>query len=419
MSIFDTWPARPAEHHRLCVYGALVAVRGVLRPATDPGGYLSAYWEELDAVPEARDRAAWRAGLRRFEQRATAHLPLVGLRELVGADGVDLLCVAALSEQDARFGDLFAGLQEDAGRRRPTAALLGAMTGSGSERVLRELLAGGVLVAEDADAPEPDRTLRGAPGIWALARGDDPGLPWWRLRAPLDPEALIAGGELLEQLSRLPAALAVAPSLTAVVRGPATTGRRSLLRALAHRLGLRVAEVDATALEDGRRRHLAALAALSGALPVCVFDPRPGETIELPDLAPYQGPLGVVMPEHGGLDGPRARGATTLTTSLPDRAQRAAHWRAAGLPEPVAIGRCEQPAFSTAGQQDRPSLTTLLPGAIGHLAILSTSFLRKPLTTLSLSRFGLRSGVVSTAATKGCLPAAPRPRLPPDRSPPR
>src|SRR3712207_3956189 len=87
--------------------------------------------------------------------------------------------------------------------------------------------------------------------------------------------------------------------------------------------------------------------------------------------------------------------------------------RAARLPEPVTIGRCEQPAFSTTGQQDRPSLTISLPDAKSRLASLSTSFLRKPLTTLSLSRFGLRSGVVSTAATKGCLPAAPRPRLPP------
>ena len=42
-----------------------------------------------------------------------------------------------------------------------------------------------------------------------------------------------------------------------------------------------------------------------------------------------------------------------------------------------------------------------------------------PLTRLSLIRTGLPSGVVSTAATNGVLPAAPRPRLPPVRSPPR
>src|SRR5689334_5482217 len=92
---------------------------------------------------------------------------------------------------------------------------------------------------------------------------------------------------------------------------------------------------------------------------------------------------------------------------------------AARLPEPVTIGRCEQPAFSTAGQQDRPSLTTSVPGAKSRLASFSTSLLRKPLTTLNRSRLGLRSAVVSTAATIGVLPAAPRPRLPPGRSPPR
>src|ERR671927_1126528 len=92
---------------------------------------------------------------------------------------------------------------------------------------------------------------------------------------------------------------------------------------------------------------------------------------------------------------------------------------AARLPDPVTIGKCSQPAFSTAGQQDRPSLTTVVPGAKSRFAILSTSFLRKPLTTLNRKRLGLRSGVVSTAATIGVLPAAPRPRLPPGRSPPR
>src|ERR671916_107320 len=72
--------------------------------------------------------------------------------------------------------------------------------------------------------------------------------------------------------------------------------------------------------------------------------------------------------------------------------------RAACLPEPVTIGRCEQPAFSTAGQQDRPSLTISLPGARWHLASLSISFLRKPLTTLSRSRLGRRSGFSASRA---------------------
>src|SRR5919199_3001872 len=92
---------------------------------------------------------------------------------------------------------------------------------------------------------------------------------------------------------------------------------------------------------------------------------------------------------------------------------------AARLPEPVTIGRCEHPAFSTAGQQDSPSLTTVLPGSIVALASFSTSRLRKPFTTVRRSRLGFLPAVGSTAATSGVLPAAPRPRLPPWRSPPR
>src|SRR3954451_17907948 len=67
---------------------------------------------------------------------------------------------------------------------------------------------------------------------------------------------------------------------------------------------------------------------------------------------------------------------------------------AALLPAPVAIGRCEHPAFPTAGQQDRPSLTTVAPGSIAALASFSTSRLRKPLTTVRRSRLGLLSAVV-------------------------
>src|SRR3954451_5515012 len=99
--------------------------------------------------------------------------------------------------------------------------------------------------------------------------------------------------------------------------------------------------------------------------------------------------------------------------------QRSGVRLAAFLPEPVTIGRCEQPALSAAGQQDRPSLTPSPPAAKPPFPSLSTSFLRKPFTTLSRSRLGRLSGVVSTAATIGVLPAAPRPRLPPGRSPPR
>src|SRR6476620_885092 len=94
------------------------------------------------------------------------------------------------------------------------------------------------------------------------------------------------------------------------------------------------------------------------------------------------------------------------------------HLAACG-PLPVIIGKWLQPACSTAVQQDSPSVTTLLPAAKSRLASSSISFLRKPLTTVSRKRLGLRSDVGSTAATNDVFPDAPRPRLPPWRAPPR
>ena len=52
-------------------------------------------------------------------------------------------------------------------------------------------------------------------------------------------------------------------------------------------------------------------------------------------------------------------------------------------------------------------MTTLLPAAKSRLASVAISFFLKPLTTVSRSRRGLRSAVVSTAATNGVLPRAP------------
>ena len=64
--------------------------------------------------------------------------------------------------------------------------------------------------------------------------------------------------------------------------------------------------------------------------------------------------------------------------------------------EPVTIGKGRS-RLHDRRQQDRPSVTTLLPAARSRLASARISFLRKPLTTLSRSRRGLRSAVVSTA----------------------
>src|SRR5512133_905732 len=93
--------------------------------------------------------------------------------------------------------------------------------------------------------------------------------------------------------------------------------------------------------------------------------------------------------------------------------------RTALRPEPVRIGWWVQPAVVTPRKHDKPSLTTVQLASGLRLAKASISVRRKPRTRRSLRRTGRPPAVVSTLPTIGVLPAAPRPRLPPDRSPPR
>jgi hypothetical protein len=61
-------------------------------------------------------------------------------------------------------------------------------------------------------------------------------------------------------------------------------------------------------------------------MPVLVFDPAPGETVTLPRLSAYEGPMGVVLGPQGGLDGPGAEAAVTLTLEMPGTAERRQLW---------------------------------------------------------------------------------------------
>ena len=97
---------------------------------------------------------------------------------------------------------------------------------------------------------------------------------------------------------------------------------------------------------------------------------------------------------------------------------KAGVWAALG-PEPVLMTSCEQPASVTLVKQCRPSVTTAQSGPRLRLAKAEIEAPLKPVTRHSFRRTGLPSDVVSTAATNGVLPGAPRPRLPPLRWPPR
>src|ERR1700722_18705185 len=93
--------------------------------------------------------------------------------------------------------------------------------------------------------------------------------------------------------------------------------------------------------------------------------------------------------------------------------------RAAFGPDPVLTTWCAHPASATLAKHCRPSLTTERLGSRLRLANPAIEVAQKLVTLRSFRRIGFPSVVVSTAATNGVLPGAPRPRFPPERSPPR
>ena len=200
---------------------------------------------------------------------------------------------------------------------------------------------------------------------------------WARYRPPaalLDTAALILPDRVKAQVSELPPLLRSGETRALVLRGPRHNGRHTVLGAVARTLGRGVLEIAGMAKgDDDRWRHAGLLAVGLNALPVLEFDLAPGETIDLPTLGAYDGPLGVVLGKQGGLSGPGAERALTLTIDLPDACHRREHWRSS-LPceptsdlEPIAdrfrltagnIRRAAALARSYAVLSGRPSVAT-------------------------------------------------------------
>jgi hypothetical protein len=305
----------PANHFRLHVYAAIARLRERLPAPDDANGlaFLRGYYDELDAGTPSWER------LREWE-RGAPHLPLRALRESLELDAValTLLFTIGLVEEDARFGSLFEALNGLPGEPRPTLGLLATWTDDDAARdALHGLLANGIVAAANGDAPRPRWALEVPPVLWDAMRGRTPRGYVGPDRLP-DASQLVLPAELAAALARLPALLDGEEPRPLLVRGPRAGGRRTLVGAVARALGrglLPLDEVDARA---------GPLATLLHALPVVELDPAPGETVDLPRLAGYGGPLAAIAGRRGGV---RAERAVTVTLGLPDPELRAVHWR--------------------------------------------------------------------------------------------
>ena len=322
----------PESHFKLHWFAAMLRLRGLLpTPDNENGlGFLNGYYEELDAFgfqtsgPSAEAR--WERLLAAWENSFGGHLPLRALRESCALDGLamTLLFTAGLVEEDVRFGQLFEVLNQVPGEWRPTFGLLTMVTDDESARqALLALLAAGLLVPGNVDAPRARWTLQVPTVLWDSMRGGDAPAIEWARHVPVEalprPDELVLETDTRNALGHLPRLLAGGRQGLVVVRGPRGGGRRTLLRAAARSLGRGVLE-----LNERAGSAAGPLATLLNALPVVELKPSPGETVAVPKLSSYSGPIGVVAPLRGGVEG----GDDTITfrVGVPDIACRAALW---------------------------------------------------------------------------------------------
>jgi len=340
-----------SKHFALYIYAAVLELLARLtrecgEAAFERWPFLAGYNNELVAHglagrATADAPASWRGTIETWERGVAEQLPLRALRErlALGHEGLVLLMIAAIVDEDPRFVSVFEHLQGD-GRVRPAASLLrcwydGREAADEGRAAVRRLLASGLLAPTGSaglDAPVHVPTA-----IADSMRGHTPVEPIAGLRyVPIDRlvslERFIASGDLRVRASRLAALLRTGDVPAVVIRGPDGSGRRTLAGAIARemrRAALHVDASDATGRrDDGCWRLLGTLSALTAALPIVSFDVSPGEAATLPAAAGLS-PIVFILGRHGGISGALASSAVTVTLEMPGESERAEHWRSA------------------------------------------------------------------------------------------
>ncbi|MCX7792201.1 MAG: ATP-binding protein [Chloroflexaceae bacterium] len=306
-------------------------------------GYLAAAEAHGAILPLTEESlAAWQDRITGWETRASVHLPLRALAREAGLDPTALLLLisAGLVEEDARFGAIFEVLHGAPGQRRPTLGLLsgwlGGTPGLGDVRAaLRGLVGAGLLQVPNPDAPAAEWVLHPPGLLWECLQGAPVATltPWARFMPLADLaglDTLILAPDLADEVQRLPELLASGTLPAIAIRGPLYSGRRTLAGALARAIGRGLLVIEGLEHPDDTRWRLAGpLAAALGALPVIVADPAPGESLTVPALSAYGGPVAVIAGPAGGLRGPAIERGLGLSLGMPGPELRLAHWRAA------------------------------------------------------------------------------------------
>lgn len=315
-------------------YPFLAAYRQMLaahQPADLDGADTWRWWEA--------QAAAWLAA----DEARTVPLGLIARGLDLAQPDLRVLLAAGLVEEDIRFGALFAALQEPLTARRPCVGLLGwvlaAPVGEQFDAwpAVQRMADVALLSIDNQAEPRAEWVVRVPVPLWDALQGrrsaqPAPGLKLDGAASFPAPARLILPEALHDEVRALPALLRRGQVSALVLRGMTGTGRRTVAGSVARALGRDLLSWQGKAPVDEAWRLLGPLATALGALPLLCFDPAPGETIDLPPIDGYRGPVAVTLGRGGGLRGDLFDRALSLYLPPPDRAARRRFWQASGVP---------------------------------------------------------------------------------------
>ncbi len=346
---FVDLPPTAVSHFKLCFYGTVLHVIQQVAQTYETWEamfeefpFLAGYNNEIVArglkglAPDAA-ASSWQTALLEWEEQVTCHLPLRALRQAAGLDypAMTLLLCVGLVDEDVRFGLLFEAMQGTLGQHRPTTGLLQAWWKEAADvrGYLRQLQVMGLVQVANPDAPRVEWALQLPAMLWDILRGEEPKYlaAWISYRSPTElipQDELVLPRALRQQIAKIPALLDCGDVQALIVRGPRHNGRHTVLGAVARSLGWGMLEIkDLAKPDDERWALIGPLAAALRAMPAIELDLTPGETTTLPMLNGYDGPLGVILGKHGGVQGPDAERALTLVIDTPSAEARYVYWQ--------------------------------------------------------------------------------------------
>jgi hypothetical protein len=360
LNAFNHIERSAAGHFRLNFYAAVYHVVHALRRLADNSDaefaktlqehrFLARYLEQI--LPHLPDELSWKDMLAWWQREISAweidagpDLPLAALASegRLSFTSRLVLMIAALGEEDSRFGTMFETLQGPLAARRPSLELVGRLLSNSDLAIdgwaiCRELLSMGLIEVTNPDAPRSEWTIKQPAAVWRMIRGERACdlLPDCQL-APPDAFPLIgelvADGELLQRLERIPALIDDGRVRTLVIKGMPGSDQLQLLGAVARATGRGLAVVYGTSEKphDGSGAVspplLAPICIMGRYLPVFVYDLAPGETADVPTMRGYSGPIGIVLGLEGGIGGAAAEAALALSLPLLSAEQRRKCW---------------------------------------------------------------------------------------------